>query len=247
MAEDRKEIDIAVEAGSSIAGTVLTPRAKIPGVLFVHGWGGSQEQDLARASDMAALGCVCLTFDLRGHARWEAQRETVTRADNLKDIVAAYDELMRHPSVDASAIAVIGSSYGGYLATILTSLRPVRWLALRVPALYRDAGWDTPKAKLEKKDLASYRRTPVSLEGNLALRSCAAFRGDVLVVESERDEIVPHPAIASYVAAFRAAHSLTYRIIEGADHALKSESCKKAYSTLLTNWVEEMVFGARRG
>ena len=79
----------------------------MPGVLFLHGWGGSQEQDLKKAADIAALGCVCLTFDMRGHARWESQRETVTREDNLKDVLAASDELVRRPGVDVSAIAVV--------------------------------------------------------------------------------------------------------------------------------------------
>jgi dipeptidyl aminopeptidase/acylaminoacyl peptidase len=68
----------------------------------------------------------------------------VTREDNLRDLLAAYDRLLAHPALDTSAIAVVGTSYGGYLASILTSLRPVRWLALRVPALYRDEEWHTP-------------------------------------------------------------------------------------------------------
>ncbi|MES2173711.1 MAG: hypothetical protein V4523_07155 [Pseudomonadota bacterium] len=50
-------------------GTILTPARLTPGVLFIHGWGGSQEQDMARADEIAQLGCICFTFDLRGHAR----------------------------------------------------------------------------------------------------------------------------------------------------------------------------------
>lgn len=238
-------IRIAVE-GQPIAGTVLTPPSTLPGVLFVHGWGGSQAQDLAPARDIAALGCVSLTFDLRGHAQTEPQRQTVTREDNLRDLVAAYDMLAAQPLVDRSALAVVGTSYGGYLATILTTLRPVRWLALRVPALYRDEDWAVPKWKLDKRDLATYRRGPVEAEKNRALRACTAFTGDVLIVESEYDEIVPHPVIASYIAAFRRAHSLTSRVIEGADHALSAEAFQRDYVSLLVNWATEMVLGARR-
>lgn len=239
-----EKIEIAIEGGH-LDGTLHTPAKLIPGLLFVHGWGGSQEQDLARANEIARLGCVCLTFDLRGHAETEPLHETVTREDNLRDVVAAYDVLARHPAVDASAIAVVGSSYGGYLAAILTSRRPVKWLALRVPALYRDEDWTLPKLKLDKRDLAAYRRAPVSAEENCALRACAEFEGDVLIVESEHDEIVPHPAIASYVASFRKAHSLTCRVIEGADHALSEAPCRKAYNALLVNWATEMVLGSR--
>jgi len=50
-------LDIAVD-DQHIAGTIVTPGTLIPGVLFVHGWGGSQEQYVARARDIAALGCI---------------------------------------------------------------------------------------------------------------------------------------------------------------------------------------------
>src|SRR3954470_12212790 len=83
-----------------IAGTLVAPGTLIPGVLFVHGWGGSQENYLARARQIAALGCVCLTFNLRGHAETEPQHETVTREENLRDLVAAYDVLARPPAAD---------------------------------------------------------------------------------------------------------------------------------------------------
>ena len=55
-----KAIEIRVD-GERLAGTVVAPATAIPGMLFVHGWGGSQEQYLARAREVAALGCVSLT------------------------------------------------------------------------------------------------------------------------------------------------------------------------------------------
>lgn len=239
-------VEIAV-GGQRLAGTLVTPATMVPGVLFVHGWGGSQEQYLARAREIAALGCVCLTFDLRGHARDAPQRESVTREESLEDVVAAYDLLAGHRGVDRSAIAVVGSSYGGYLATLLTSLRPVRWLGLRVPALYRDEDWAVPKAKLDRKALAAYRRSAVRPEGDRALAAAAAFAGDVLLVESEHDDLVPHPTIASFRAAFVRARSLTYRVIAGADHGLSEPAWQEAYTSLLVAWATEMVLGAREG
>src|SRR5215212_8563606 len=208
-----ESIDIAVD-DQRIAGTLVTPDTLVPGVLFVHGWSGSQEKYLARTRQIAALGCVCLTFNLRGHAETEPQHETITREDNLRDLLAAYDVLAGQPMVDKASIAVVGSSYGAYLAAILTELRPVRWLALRVPALYRDEDWALPKQQLKKYGLDAFRRRSVSPEENRALRACAAFEGDVLVIESERDDIIPHPVIANYLAAFERAHSLTYPVIE---------------------------------
>jgi pimeloyl-ACP methyl ester carboxylesterase len=170
-------LDIAVD-DQHIAGTLVTPGTLIPGVLFVHGWGGSQEQYVARARDIAALGCICLTFDLRGHAKTRSQVETVTREDNLRDVLAAYDTLLHQRGVDASSIAVVGSSYGGYLAAILTSLRSVRWLALRAPADYKDADWALPKGQLRKRqELDAYRHRPVAPGESRAPRRVRGVQG----------------------------------------------------------------------
>lgn len=238
-------LEIAV-GDQQICGTLVTPGALTPGVLFVHGWGGSQQQYIARAREVAALGCICLTFDLRGHARTQEQLKTVTREDNLNDLLAAYDMLIRQRGVDRSAIAVVGSSYGGYLATILTELRPVRWLVLRVPALYKDSEWTLPKDRLRAlQQLEHYRSLPVKTEDSRALRACAAYRGHALVVESELDSIVPAQVVANYRQSLADAASLTYRLLERADHALSTEEMQQAYTTVLVRWLSEMVRGAR--
>jgi uncharacterized protein len=247
MATRDQIIDIEI-GGEHIAGTLITPATWVAGVLFVHGWGGSQEQYLARAREIAALGCVCLAFDLSGHAKTRPKHESVSRDANLRDVLAAYDVLAAHPSVDASAIAVVGSSYGGYLAAILSSMRPVKWLALRAPALYVDTGWETPKVELHKaQDLKTYRNSFVPAEENRALRACAAFKGDALIVESQLDHTIPPTVITSYREAFIQSRSLTYRVIEGADHGLSKDASQRAYTSLLVNWMTEMVLGAREG
>lgn len=243
--DDRVQIAVDEE---TIEGTIVTPGTLLPGVLFVHGWNGSQEQYLARAREIAMLGCVCLTFDLRGHAGTEPLKDTVSRENNLRDVVAAYDLLAGQRNVDRDAIAVVGSSYGGYLAAILTAMRPVKWLALRVPALYMDNNWEMPKLQLHKdQDLVSYRQSLVHASDNRALRACAAFEGDVLVVESERDQIIPHAVISNYLDACVKPRSMTYRVLKDADHGLTEVTAQRAYTALLVNWFTEMVFGEREG
>jgi len=246
MQTRERHVDVVVGT-DRIDGTLVVPGTEMPGVLFVHGWGATQQQYLARAREVAALGCVCLTLDLSGHARTSSQRQTVSRERNLRDVLGGYEILAAHPQVDREAIAVVGSSYGGYLAAILTEMRSVRWLGLRVPALYRDAGWGLPKLQLHREqDLVAYRRSFVPAAENRALRACERFRGDVLIVESERDDVVPPPVIASYRAACAHARSLTYRCIGGADHALSSDASQREYTALLVQWFGEMLAGARR-
>jgi dienelactone hydrolase len=231
--------------GQKIAGTLLSPEAPVPGFLFIHGWGGDQAEDLAQAEELARLGCVCFTFDLRGHADSGASKDEVTRQDSLDDVLAAYDYLASQPMIDEAAIGVVGTSYGGYLAMLLTALRRVRWLAMRVPALYPDEHWDTPKAMLDKDVVRAYRKQPHQAGGDRALAACAAYRGDVLIVESGKDEQIPREALLSMQAAFRQTNSLSHRIIEGASHAMRDPQHQRIYSTLLTGWISEMVRASR--
>ena len=245
MATRDEALEIAV-GDRRIDGTLIVPDTRMPGVLFLHGWGGNQTQYANRAREIAALGCACLTVDMRGHAKTESDHATVTREDNLRDALAAYDRLVHEAAVDDDQIAVVGSSYGGYLATILSAMRPVRWLALRAPALYKDADWNEPKMALRKlQGLDAYRLEVLEAQDNRALRAAMAYRGDVLVVESANDNIVPRAVIENYRNAFAQGRSLTYRVIDGADHGLTDPAWRHAYTTLLVGWITEMIAGTR--
>jgi dienelactone hydrolase len=244
MSGDDEVFGIEV-SGQRIEATLVKPRTLVPGVLFIHGWGVDRETYLNRAREIAALGCICLLFDMRGHAATAEQRDEVSREDNLADVVAAYDRLVAHPMIDPAAIAVVGSSYGGYLAAVLTAVRPVRWLAMRVPALYKDEDWLIPKQELRDHGLEAFRQGPVRPEDNRALGACAAFEGDVLLVKSGSDEVIPSPVIGNYLAALGRVRSLTYRVIAGADHALSEQPWQQTYASLLLGWANEMVVAAR--
>jgi dienelactone hydrolase len=209
-----------------------------PGIMFVHGWGSSQRQDVGRGKQLAARGYVCLTFNLTGHARTRRHVERVTRADNLRDTIAAYDTLVDRPEVDPDRVALVGASYGGYLAVLLTAERKVGCLALQAPAIYKDADFDRPKRELNlDPELPAYRRRVLSPAENRALACAARFGGDVLLVESEHDTVNPRQVVLNYRAAFTAARSVTHEVVTGADHALATKEWRARYSGILVDWI----------
>jgi dipeptidyl aminopeptidase/acylaminoacyl peptidase len=238
------EIRIAV-GSQRIGGRLLLPepvRDRHPAVLFVHGWGATQRHDIGKGKRLVQLGYAGLTFNLRGHARTRRQRDTVTRADNLRDLLAAYDFLVAQRAVDPERIAVVGSSYGGYLAVLLTADRKVRALGLQAPAIYKDQDFDRPKTALNLDgDLPAYRRRPLAAEDNLALRNAARFEGDVLLVESENDTVIPHQVVENYRAAFRTATSVTHHLMRGADHGLSRKEWQRDYGTTLAEWLSRVL------
>jgi uncharacterized protein len=69
----------------------------------------------------------------------------------------------------------------------------------------------------------------------------------VLIVESEQDDVVPHPVIANYLAAFTRARSLTHRLIKGADHGLSDVSWQRNSTSFLLQWLAHRVIGASAG
>jgi alpha-beta hydrolase superfamily lysophospholipase len=234
-------IDVTIHVDAQrIHGKLLLPPScpeRCPAMLFVHGWGDTQRRNVGIGKRLQAHGFVCLTFNLRGHARTHAQRDTVTRAQNLADVIAAYDLLASRPDVDAARIGAVGSSYGGYLATLLTAERKIRWLALHAPALYMDGDFDRPKRELNlDPKLAEYRRRRLPPTANRALTAASRFDGDVLVVESENDTVIPHEVVANYLHAFEGAGSRRHEVLAGTDHGLSREAWRRDWGALLVDW-----------
>lgn len=231
--------------GSGLRGDRVATRAA-PAALFLHGWDACRQAMSGPLAEAASLGFTCLDYDLRGHGATEDQRATVTPRQSLDDAIAAYDDLLASPGVDASAVALVGASFGGWLAALLTAHRPVRWLVLRVPALYPDSCWDLPKAALDDQALARYREARPSAASDRALAACAAFEGEVLVVWSGRDEVLPDCLAPAFQAAFPRAATLTVRRIRGADHGLSDSRHRIEYRSLLGDWLQASLRAARR-
>jgi uncharacterized protein len=228
-----------LEATLYRAGGSESANSKMPrqGILFLHGWGSSQDRFRNPATRLAALGFTCLTLDLGGHGKTEHLRHGVTGEQNLEDAKAAYEALSVQPQVAPDEIGVVGSSWGGFLAVLLADVRPVRWLALRSPALYRDSDFNVPKHALDRDGLMEFRHSVVTGKENRALAAASNFTGSVLLIESEHDVVIPPRQILNYANAFRQVASIRRLVIPGADHGLSQQSWRDAVSQMLVDWL----------
>ena len=231
--------------GSALAATAVK-QARSPAALFIHGWEGGRRDMAGPMIEAAAAGFVCLDYDLRGHGATRGQREQVTLRGSVEDAVHAWDALAAIPGVDAESIAIVGTSFGGWLAALLTAERPVRWLALRVPALYPDQWWDAPKESFDPDALEAYRQGQPDRGSDRALAACARFEGEVLLVWSGKDEVLPPVLADSFQVAFPAARSLTVRRIRDADHGLSGNGSRAEYRNLLGGWLSGSLAACRR-
>lgn len=225
--------------GAATEGNQIVPlgTCRNEAVIFIHGWNSDQEGNLPRAEALATLGYDCFTFDLLGHGKSTGKLEAFSREDHLRQCLSLYDYAVS--TSKAKVTSVVAASYGAYLATLLTESRPVHRLSLRVPAIYSDEDFNLPTSHVrEKQDLKAYRSTAHSPAENRVLAAAERFNGDVLLIESSEDAIVPHETVENYRKAFVNAESLEYVVMEGAGHSFVSEEKKGQYLRLLMSWLK---------
>lgn len=242
----QKVIISPVSISSTIEGTIVAPeviKPNNPAILFIHGWRSNESGNIARAKALAEIGYLCLTFNLRGHGSSGGDIKNLTRQDFLNDTISAYNYLAGYEKVDSEKIGVIGSSFGGYLGAILTGKKPVRWLALRAPAMYADRGFENiPQVKISNtSETRDIRRKELNYSDTFALSAIHEYPHEILLIESENDEVVPHLTIQNYAIAVKYNSKLTEIVISGAEHKILTEKAKKAYIDILVNWFKDKI------
>lgn len=227
--------------GKKLIGNVSYPKKLKelnPVILFIHGWTSQQNRHFYYMEELSKLEFICMSFDMRGHGVSEGELKYLSRADFLNDVIAACDYLLRVKNVDRSKINVVGSSFGSYLGSVLTSKRKVKSLVLRVPADYTNTGFDKPQLKQARdEDTFSWRSTSHKPRESLALKSVSEFDGDVLIVESGKDELVDHQTIKNYLDAVKDKNKLTYIVMKDAPHSINhNEKFKEKFKEILISW-----------
>jgi dienelactone hydrolase len=214
------------------------PASKSPALLALPGWDdhGKQQFD-ALSTQLAAKNWVCRRANIPD-AGWPAdERAKVSSDQALNQALEDYMNLTAIRGVARSRLALLGFSYGGYMATFLSAAKPARWLVLRSPAIYPDHDWSFPKESLDRSDLRDYRMQMLSPHQNRSLWCCAQFRGDVLLIDSAEDAVIPPPVIASYERAFSRARSMTRYTLVDADHELSEPAWQREYHGVVVDWL----------
>lgn len=223
-------------------GTVFYPpdkKNKNPAILFIHGWTSDRKRSFQYAKSLAKLGYVCLLFDLRGHGTSEGNINTTTTKEFAGDVIAAYDYLAELDGVDMENISVVGSSFGGYHVALLTAERKVKRLVMRVPADYPNENFDKSKMETsggEGPDIVEWRNQPRKPGDTFALDALHNFGGEVLIIEAEKDDVIPHQLIENYINAIADKSKLTHVVMKNAPHSIKEGPFRDEVERILMKW-----------
>ena len=198
--------EISVEApGVTLPGWFIPARdgAAGPGVVLVHGWESARDRTLPMAQFLHAAGFHCLTLDVRGHGSNPAETLPLSAGEFGADALAGFRALLARREVTVGAIA--GHSMGGIGAILAAASDP------RVGALVATSSPSEPYrltrqtfrlAHLPIPDLVAYplawltTRVYLRPRGHAvpaisASTAIARYRGPILLVHGDADEVVP--------------------------------------------------------
>jgi esterase/lipase len=238
----QEPVEIIID-GLTLRGKLFIPEEnkKNLAVLFLHGWTGMPNNDAAKA--LVQNGYTVMTFSFSGHNDSDGKLEDQTRAKSLKEVLAAYDYL-KSKIPAAMPIGVAGTSYGSYMAALLSAERDVACLQLRVPANYWDEQFSEPQVKQggDNPEVMKWREKILDAQATKSLRAINNFHGPIQILEAELDDLVPHQTILNYIDAVQDKSKLEHHFMPGWPHSLGDDTERnKQYQDILLNWLNKQI------
>ncbi len=203
-------------------------------ILSLIGWTSNRK----RYSDILSAVCEktgmsALIFDYSGHGDSPFDIQTTRAAQHFLEVIYVFDWLKdNYPN---AKISVMGSSYGGFLATQLTKYREFDNLILRAPAIYKPSDFYTLRKKEDRESTLIFRRDVEALAKHPLLARASNFRGRTLVIVHENDEQVPKETTDAYISAFNAEKYLA----KGFSHSIEDQPNEKLveYENIISDWL----------
>ncbi len=188
-------------------------RGKPPAVISLHGAGPSNRAHaryLSSAFTDRGLGVA--RFDFSGQGESSGRMEESSLAKRRDESIA----VMRHLAMDETNLTVVGTSMGGYVASVLAGEFRAKNLILFCPAAYDVTAWDVPFGG----GFTGILRRDLSLLKSDIGELLRPFEGNSLLVLAERDEVIPDLIAGWYKDALGTAENRRTFVIPGCPHPI---------------------------
>ncbi len=190
---------------------------KRPTAILLHGVPGV-EKNLDIAYALREEGWNCLYFHYRGS--WGSEGD-YSFGGAIDDTLAAIEWVLGQPSVDPHRVALVGNSFGGYLAFAVAAREPRIRAAVSITPLIDPTTLDLPREMFDEFGSMLNGVDGEALQAQWeALPPVSGMSGSLdsqpfLLITADEDEIFP----ASHYEAFAGERTgLTWSRIAGADH-----------------------------
>lgn len=213
----QKSIEFKVKK-ETLRGSLFVPEGEgpFPAVVFFHGRGSDRTRYLPMAKKLSENGIIGFAFDFRGCGESDGKFENQTQRMGVEDGGAGLNFLLEQ-NVDKSRIGIQGTSFGGYVTgMLLKDFDFIKSVVIRVPAAYSDKDLQlTPETFPEYV----YFQKRENWINSSAYKGLARFKGNLLVIESEKDELLPPEEVQRYYNIAKMASKRKLYVQKGAGHS----------------------------
>lgn len=224
--------------GQRVDGHLFIPLSggeKYPGVLLLHGLTSSEANYIPIAERLSQNGIAAMTINMRGHGTSEGDCKVLSINDGVDDGLVAFDFFIKQEGVDKEKIGICGASFGATVAAMIAGKRNVNSMVLRAPATYTVDMMNTTNEKIMEHEKRLFFEISDPLD-TPPLQAIQKFKGDLLVIASENDMIIPKRIPEAYLSA-ALTQNKELRVIAGASHNLnKNESWRKQFIDWSVDW-----------
>ena len=213
-------------------------------LIVLPGYSSSKARQKTHAEAMvSATDTSALVIDFSGHGVSPFELNDTRPAQHFLELIYVFDWIkQKYPE---ATISVSGSSYGGFLAVQLTKYREFDKLVLRAPAIYKPSAfydlWSIRMNNIEKyvAQMRVYRTDSEALAKHPLLTRAASFKGSVLVVVHDKDEVIPHETTDAYIKAFNADSIIAEGYSHKVDELVKDPAKLQSYQDRISEWLNQ--------
>ncbi|MCL1126966.1 alpha/beta hydrolase [Shewanella surugensis] len=177
--------------------------------LVMHGAGQSSRARFVKLRQaLFSRGVSSAAFDFMGHGETGGQLSESSLAHREAQALAVIK------TINMKSTRLIGSSMSAYTAIKLTALIEVQQLVLLVPGIYTPAARNVRFGPV----FSNIIRVENSWYDSDAFDTLQQFKGDIVIVAAEQDQVIPLPLVERLYAAASQAQSRVLSIIPNASH-----------------------------
>ena len=234
-----KPIEFTVE-NFSLRGNFYIPDGEKnpPGVILFHGSGSKGLSLAVLAEKLMNNGIFAFFFNFRGCGESDGNYYEQTIADGLKDARTAFDFFLGQ-DVNHDRIGVVGSSFGGEIASLIFKEYPIKSMIFRSPSASDRPTSSTIDQGSEEDEHNYYFVHSEKWESSQSLENIAEFEGSLLLIESSNDNNVPENLVQKYFDSATSSKNKKIEVIKGADHRLSKQEWIDEFVDISLDWFLE--------
>ena len=218
----------------------------LPLIVMAHGHGGSRQEGGGyeqAAAAFARRGIASIRMDFPGCGDSLESFTENNLTNMIEDVRSARDFAATQATIDSGRVGLLGYSMGGRVVSLLSQQDPsysvmALWTPAVSPGAQRELAslggpdtYDRLREKAHATGIATYTTrwgSQLSLgpgwftdiENSVPLDAVARFRGPLLVLYGDQDDVVVPDVSESAIRAAASSSEVVRHVVAGADHGL---------------------------